>query len=238
MKKFSFSLAFLTLFACLGMAKGTLAPDPPDRLSDLQRFMGMQYQRVFGENVRVKTLILGLSKDILATGRFRKVESELSAFTFQDLRFDKAGFLFDHFWVDPAALSRWDLVLEKVGEAQNHLTFTIPSLQAKISKESGRAVVIKPDVAEQVLELSGRASFLGIPCDAVARTVLAWDGQNLRLEPRQVKIGKVSLPRWTYWVMRGPWPREPVLRMGSLWIPWNIQELHLSWDKITLSTNW
>src|SRR5438067_1080311 len=130
-------------------ALGASAKAGPDRLSDLKRFMGLQYQRVFGEDVRVKTLILGLSKDILTTGKFRRVESELTGFTFQDLKFDKAGFMFDHFWVNPENLGRWELVVEKVGEAQNHMTFSIPSLQAKISKAAGRDYVIKPDVAAQ-----------------------------------------------------------------------------------------
>jgi hypothetical protein len=239
MKK-TFFLLFWLAFGALGALSQARerSEAPPSKLSDLQRFMTQQFQEVFGPGLKVHSVIQGLSKEILATGRFRRVECELSSFHFQDLRFDKAGFVFDHFWVDPKALKSWKLSVDKVGEVQSHLTFTLPSLEAKVASVEGRPMSLKPDVASQEIEVSSKASLFFLPFSCVTRTVLAWDGSSLWLKPRRVSWGSFGIPRWLYWALRGAFPVQPVLTMGQTWIPLNIQELHLSWDKVTLSTDW
>ena len=43
---------------------------------------------------------------------------------------------------------------------------------------------------------------------------------------------------WLWRLGRSPVPERPVLDLGFSWIPFNIQEVHVGWDRVNLSTNW
>jgi hypothetical protein len=79
-----------------------------------------------------------------------------------------------------------------------------------------------------------------IPMNYVTLAALRWDegGKQLFLEPQKVKWGALNVPRWLRWLGRGACPQDPLLNMSQSWLALNIQELHIGWDHITLSTNW
>jgi hypothetical protein len=229
-----FVLLAFALALALGAEEGASAP--PNKLSDLHRFLMRNVQAAFGSAVKGRPVVIGLSNDIIKTGRFRKVELDLLPFRYQELNIERCELVFEHFWIKPQALREWQVEVEKVGDATSRLVFTMQSLEKKLGP-SGE-VKIKPEIATQQLEMAGKGSFLFIPMGYTARASLQWDGKKLNMKPESLKWGGLRVPLWLAWLGSPVFTKAPLLDLSSSWIPFNIQEVHLSWDTVTLSTNW
>lgn len=235
----SLALAFglaLALAASPG-SSNQVPSQPPSKLSDLHRFVLMQVQEALGTAVKGRPVIIGLSDQILSNGRFRKIDLELQPFRCQELNFEKFELALEHFWVRPEALKRWQLEVEKVGDSLSRLVFSLPSLEKKL-QTLDPALKVKPLVDKQKLEVSGRGRFLLIPLGWTSQASLHWDGKALRLKPASLRWGGIRIPLWLSWLGSKTLPEAPLLDLGRSWLPLNIQEIHLSWDTVTLSTNW
>ena len=123
---------------------------------------------------------------------------------------------------------------------QTRLVFTLRSLALKLGAAAGQDIKLQADLDAQQLLLGGRGRFLFIPCQVEARCDARWDdaAKTLRLVPLEQRFGGHKVPRWLWWLGRSPVPDAPVLDLGFSWIPFNIQEVHVGWDRVNLSTNW
>jgi hypothetical protein len=227
-------LLVFALALALGAEEGAAAP--PSKLSDLHKFLMRNVQSAFGSAIKGRPVIQGLSNDIIKTGRFRKVELDLQPFRFQELNIERCELVFEHFWIKPQALQQWQVEVEKVGDATSRLVFTMQSLEKKLGPLG--EVKIKPEIATQQLEMLGKGRFFFIPMEYSARAKLHWDGKKLMLKPQQLSWGGMRVPLWLGWLGSPVFSQAPVLDLSNNWIPFNIQEVHLSWDTVTLSTNW
>jgi len=241
MKKHLKMALTLALGLSLGLALASLkagdAPrNPPSRLSDLHRYIILQVQEALGIAAKGKPTITGLSTQIARDGRFRKVEVDMQPFRYQELNFEKFELVVEHLWVKPEALKRWAMEIDKAGDATSRLVFTVPSLEKKL--EPGGSIKLKADINAQEFEASGSGRFLFIPMGWSERVALRWDGKALFLAPRQLHWGALRVPLWLSFLGTRTLPQGPVLDLSGQWIPYNIQEVHLSWDTVTLSTNW
>jgi hypothetical protein len=88
--------------------------------------------------------------------------------------------------------------------------------------------------------LSGAGTFCGIPCQVEANCQFLWDenAKTLRLSTEDESFGGHRIPSWLWWMGRSPVPQAPILDFGFSWIPFNIQEVHVGWDEVDLSTDW
>ncbi len=210
----------------------------PDKLSDLHKLLTDQVEKVFGARISIRPVVVGLSRQILSNGRIRQVDMTLGSFDYQGLHFSDGELLLDHLWMDPKALSRWEIRVTRVPESSNKLVISLPSLQTKLAQEMGGGFQMQAVVGDQSLQLSGKGRFLGLPMDYKTEAVLRYKDGDLRLVPRKVIWGYWKIPRWLWWLGRGNCPDKPVLTLPDCWIPWNIQQIHVSWDHIVLSTDW
>jgi hypothetical protein len=214
---------------------------PPAKLSDLYKVFTLAAQDALHAEVQAWPVrILGRSWELVKGGVFPEVEFTLKPFDTQGLKFEKAELLFRHLVVDTDALQRWQIKLKDVREVQTRLVFTLRSLAMKLSAAQGQDIKLQADLDAQQIMLSGAGRFLFIPCQVEARCEPRWDDQakTLRLAPLGLSFGGHPVPRWLWWLGRAPLPEEPVLDLGFSWIPFNIQEVHVGWDRVNLSTNW
>jgi hypothetical protein len=214
---------------------------PPSKLSDLYKVFTLSAKDALHADVQAWPVrILGRSWELMKGGVFPEVEFTLKPFEAQGLKFEKAELLFRHLVVDTGALQQWRIQLKDVREVQTRLVFTLRSLALKLSGAEGADIKLQADLDAQQLLLSGPGRFLFIPCLVEARCEPRWDDQakTLRLVPLEQRFGGHRIPRWLWWLGRSPAPEAPVLDLGFSWIPFNIQEVHVGWDRVNLSTNW
>jgi hypothetical protein len=214
---------------------------PPDKLSDLYKFFNLAVRQGLGAETNAWPIrITGRSWELMKDARFPEVELILKPFDTQGLRFEKAELLFRRLQLDRDKLLTWDLDVREVKEVQSRLVFTLRSLAHKLSQAAGQEIRLKSDVDDEVMILSGPGRFLGIACQVQARCQPVWDekAKTLRLKPIEQSFGEHHVPRWLWWLGSSPVPEAPVLDFGFSWIPFNIQELHVGWDHVNLSTNW
>lgn len=222
---------------------GTPGPGgrPPEKLSDLYRFFTYAvrdglHAEVQGWPVR----ILGRSWELMRDAKFPEVELTLKPFETQGLKFEKAELLFRRLEIDRDALLNWKLEFKEVKEVQSRLVFTLRSLGQRLARESGKEIKLQADMEEQVIVLSGPGHYLGVPCQVEARCQPLWDEatKTLRLKAQEQRFGGRKVPGWLWWLGASPVPQGAVLDFGFSWIPFNIQEVHVGWDHVNLSTNW
>jgi hypothetical protein len=236
-------LAVLLCLACPLAARDLSAVDvskPPTKLSDLYKFLTLQVRDGLSSTVKVWPIRLqGRAKEILGQGDFFEVEMTLKPFDFQDLSFEKGEILIKQLTVDPDAMKHWQLKIKDYKEVQNRLIFTLRSLEAKLSKTHGD-LKLRADSAERTVEILGHGHFCFIPLDYVSRAGLRWDekGKKLYFVPKSVSWAGFHVPLWLAWLGSRTIPEEPLLDLSSSWIPVNIQEIYVGWDRINLSTNW
>lgn len=236
------ALLSLLLFPS-GPAFSAPEPDvskPPAKLSDLYKFLAMHVRRGLSEDVTVWPIRLqGRAKEILNAGNFFEVEMTLKPFELQDLSFEKGEILIKHMKVDPELMAKWELKLLDYKEVQTRLIFSLRSLEKKLSKTLGE-VKLKADSAERIVEIRGRGRFCLIPASFETRAGLRWDEPTKKLyfAPKTVSWAGFKVPRFLWWLGSGATPKEPLLDLGASWIPLNIQEIYVGWDRINLSTNW
>lgn len=220
------------------------APDtskPPEKLSDLYKVFTQALREGLGADVQAWPVrILGRSWELVRDAKFPEVELTLKPFQAQDLSFEKAEILFKKMSVDHDALQAWKLKLVEVREVETRLIFSMRSLSQKLGKLIGQEVTLKADAEAQTVLLTQRGSYLFIPCAVESTCELAWDdaAKKLTLVPREVRYGGHHIWRWFWWLGSRPVPQVPVLDLGFSWIPFNIQEVHVSWDRVNLTTNW
>jgi len=132
------------------------------------------------------------------------------------------------------------LKMKEVREVESRLVFTLRSLAKRFSDKAGSEIRLQADMEEQQVVLSGPGRFCGIACTVEARCQFVWDenAKTLRLVPLEQAFGGHNVPRWLWWAGRSPVPEAAVLDLGFSWIPFNIQEVHVGWDQVNLSTNW
>jgi hypothetical protein len=232
----SLALALGLSLALSGLNAGDAPRNPPSRLSDLHRYIILQVQDALGIAAKGKPTITGLSTQIARDGRFRKVEVDMQPFRYQELNFEKFELVVEHLWVKPEALKRWAMEIEKAGDATSRLVFTVPSLEKKLGPDG--SIKLKADINAQDFEATGSGRFLFIPMAWRMLAVLHWDGKALYLVPQQLHWGALRVPLWLSFLGSRTLPQGPILDLSGQWIPYNIQEVHLSWDTVTLSTNW
>jgi hypothetical protein len=214
---------------------------PPSKLSDLYKVFTLAAKDALHAEVQAWPVrILGRSWELVKGGVFPEVEFTLKPFETQGLKFEKAELLFRHLVVDTDALQRWQIKLKDVREVQTRLVFTLRSLATKLGTALGQDIKLQADLDAQQLLLSGPGRFLFIPCQVEARCEPRWDDQakTLTLAPVEQRFGGHRVPRWLWWLGRSPAPAQPVLDLGFSWVPFNIQEVHVGWDRVNLSTNW
>lgn len=213
----------------------------PEKLSDLYKFFTQAARLGLGAEVAAWPVrITGRSWELLKDAQFPEVELILRPFETQELRFEKAELLFRRLQLDKDRLLNWELDVREVREVQSRLVFTLRSLGRKLSQQAGAEIRLKSDMDDQLLQLSGPGRFLGISCQVLARCRPIWDekAKTLVLKPVEQSFGGRSIPKWFWWLGSSPVPKAPVLDFGFSWIPFNIQEVHVGWDHVNLSTNW
>ncbi len=214
---------------------------PPEKLSDLYKFFNQAARAGLGaETTAWPIRITGRSWELLKDAQFPEVELTLKPFEAQGLRFEKAELLFRRMQLDRDRLLSWELDVRELREVQSRLVFTLRSLGRKLSQAAGQEIRLKSDMDDQVLQLSGPGRYAGIACQVEARCRPVWDekAKTLRLVAVEQRFGGRKVPRWLWWLGASPVPSEPVLDLGFSWIPFNIQEVHVGWDHVNLSTNW
>lgn len=218
-----------------------LPSHPPAKLSDLYKLFTLALRDGLRAEVQAWPVrIQGRSWELMRDARFPEVELTLKPFETQGLKFDKAEFLFRRLEVDHDALAQWKLSLKEVKEVQSRMVFTLRSLARRLGAERGQEIKLQADMDEQLIVLSGEGRYLGLPCQVEARCQAVWDetAKTLRLQPQEQTFGGHRVPRWLWWLGSSPVPKAPVLDFGFSWIPFNIQEVHVGWDHVNLSTNW
>jgi hypothetical protein len=242
MKKLKLLGCFLAVFgAGLALAADNSKPKsapPMKKLSDLQKFFRTQVQQLFGAEVKVKPTVHGRSFEVIPTGSFPKLELELGPFDYQDLHIERAEFVLERVQIDPQALKNGEMKMEKVGESQMRVVLTLPSLKGKLAKTMGEDLQVKSDQPANELVLTGRGHFCLIPAGFTTRVGLEWEGRSLYLKPSRVEWGGWKIPGWLWWMGRSAYPKQAVLVLPEGWMPYNVLELHVSWDKVILATSW
>jgi hypothetical protein len=222
-------------------AKLEAGPHPPDRLSDLYKVFTQALREGMGAEVQAWPIrIVGRTFELMRDGHFPEVELTLKPFQTQGLSFEKAEILFKKMSVDRDALLQWKLKLVEVREVESRLIFSMRSLAQKLSKAAGQEVTLKADAEAQTVLLTQRGRFFFVPCTVEATCEVAWDdnAKLLRLKAKEVRYSGHLIWRWFWWMGSRPAPAEPILDLGFSWIPFNIQEVHVSWDRVNLTTNW
>jgi hypothetical protein len=234
-------LTLLLTGASLGAGTADAPPSrPPERLSDLYKFFSRALEKGLGTKLNVWPIkITGRSWELLKDARFPEVDLTIKPFDAQGLHFEKAELLFRRLVLDRDKLLEWELEVRECREVQTRLVFTLRSLARKLAKD-GEDLRLKSDMDDQIVVLEGRGRYLGVACNVVARCRPQWDEKTktLRLLPLEQSFGGRKVPRWLWWLGSSPVPEAPVLDLGFSWIPFNIQEVHVGWDHVNLSTNW
>jgi hypothetical protein len=245
MMKLLRALSLTAMLAAPAAAAPLAAPGLPDhapaKLSDLYKVFTLAAREAFGAEVQSSQVrIVGRSWELMRDAVFPEVELTLKPFEAQGLKFERVELLFRKLSVDPAALAAWRIKLKDVREVQSRLVFSLRSLARKLSDAAGQDLKLQADLDAQQLLLSGRGRFLLIPCGVEARCQPVWDegARTLKLAALEQSFGGHRIPRWLWWLGASPVPAAPVLDLGPSWIPYNIQEVHVGWDRINLSTNW
>lgn len=235
----------LPLLAALCAAPLGAAPGLPDhapaKLSELYRFFTLAAgEALRADSPTAQVRLLGRSWELMKSASFPEVEVTLRPFDSQGLKFERAELLFRRLSVDPDALRQWRLVMKDVREVQTRLVFSLRSMGRKLSDAAGRDIKLQADMDAQQVLLTGPGRFLFIPCQVDARCQPLWDeaAKTLRLAAVEQRFGGHRVPRWLWWLGSSPVPSAPVLDLGFSWIPFNIQEVHVGWDHVNLSTNW
>ncbi len=217
----------------------------PEKLSDLYRFLNWHTKKALDPSVNVWPIkLLGLAKEILRAGTFFELDMSVKPFTMQGLSFEKAEFYVKRLTVDADAMKHWELKVTDYREAQSRLIFTLRSLEKKINADAAARglseVKLRPDSSEQVIEIKGRGSLLMLPLNYEARCKVKWDekSRQLHLQTQSLRYAGIRLPLWLSWLGTTALPRAPLLDLSAIWIPLNIQEVHVGWDQVNLSTNW
>lgn len=237
------ALASFTVAVWAGAPKLT-PPDtskPPEKLSDLYKVFTLALRDGLGAEVQAWPVrILGRSWELVRDAKFPEVELTLKPFQTQDLSFEKAEILFKKMAVDHDALQAWKVKLVEVREVETRLIFSMRSLSQKLGKAIGQDVTLKADAEAQTVLLTQKGRYLFIPCTVESTCELNWDeaAKKLVLVPKEVRYGGHRIWRWFWWLGSRPAPEAPVLDLGFSWIPFNIQEVHVSWDRVNLTTNW
>ena len=236
----------LVLLASAGLWAAKAAPKvdmgkPPDRLSDLYKVFNMALHEGLGVEVQAWPVrIVGRSWELMRDARFPEVELSLKPFQTQGLNFEKAELYFKKMSVDRDALLNWKIKLLEVREVETRLIFSMRSLALKLSQQLGQDVSLKADAEGQTVVLTQKGRYCFVPCTVESTNELAWDDvlKQLRFKPVEVRYGGHRIWRWFWWLGSDPAPKAPVLDLGFSWIPFNIQEVHVSWDRVNLTTNW
>jgi hypothetical protein len=235
----------LRTLALLGLMSGVLVSaeagsKPPEKLSDLYRLFTQAVGDGLGAKVQGWPVrIQGRSWELMKDARFPEVELVLKPFEAQDLKFEKGEILFRKLQLDRDALINWKLELREVREVQSRFIFSTRSLAAKLSRMMGQEVALKAEGEDSVF-LTSRGRFLFIPCQVQAVCRLVWNdaSKQLALKPVEISYGGHKIWRLFWFLGSRPAPVQPVLDFGFSWIPFNIQEVHVSWDRVNLTTNW
>jgi hypothetical protein len=235
-------LALAALPALAGAPKNIEAGEgPPERLSDLYKLLTLNLRKGLGPDLVAWPIRLtGRSQEIVDNGMFYELEMTLKPFEMQGLNFEKGEIFIKKMSVDREALQHWDIKVLDYREVQTRLIFTLRSLEKKLSLASGQELKLRADSAERTLGLIGRGRFCGIPVAAEATAGLRWDekGRKLYLEPKAMRFGGFQVPRLLWWLGSSPLPEAAILDLSGTWVPLNIQEIYVGWDRINLSTNW
>lgn len=232
---------FLAFAAALPAAEAPKPNRPPDKLSDLHRFFGRALQKGLGAEVTAWPVrIQGRSWELLRNAYFPDVELSLRPFVAQGLRFEKAELRFRRMQLDRDSLLNWELEVRELREVETRLVFNLRSLAVKLSEQAGQEIRLRSVMDDQVLLLTGEGRLLGLRIPVEARCRPVWDeaSKTLTLKPLEQRFRGRVLPRWLWWLAHSPVPKAPVLDLGFSWIPFNIQEVHVGWDHVNLSTNW
>ena len=227
--------------AAPALAEAPVPDHAPAKLSDLYKVFTLAARDAFQAELQSSQVrILGRSWELMRDASFPEVELTLKPFEAQGLKFEKVELLFRKLQVDKGALEAWRIKLKDVREVQSRLVFSLRSLARKLSDAAGQELKLQADLDAQQLLLGGRGRFLLVPCDVDAVCQPLWDEgtRTLRLAAVEQAFGGHRVPRWLWWLGNSPVPRGPVLDLGPSWIPFNIQEVHVGWDRINLSTNW
>lgn len=242
------TLSMLALGLALSMsvsaapaAKPLDTSKPPEKLSDLYKVFTLALREGLGAEVQAWPVrVLGRSWELVRDAKFPEVELTLKPFQTQELSFEKAEILFKKMSVDRDALLAWKVKLTEVREVETRLIFSMRSLSQKLGKALGQDVSLKADAEAQTVTLTQKGSFVFIPCSVESVCTLEWDetAKTLRMLPQEVRYGGHRIWRWFWWLGSRPAPQAPVLDFGFSWIPFNIQEVHVSWDRVNLTTNW
>lgn len=227
--------------AVAGPPKNITAGDgPPEKLSDLYKFLTLAMRKGLAPDLVIWPIRLtGRAAEIIDNGMFYEIEMSSKPFELQGLSFEKGEFFIKKMSVDQQAMQNWELKLLDFREVQTRLIFTLRSLEKKLI-DAGYDLKLRADSSERVVELKGRGRFCLIPMDYDARCSLRWDekGRKLYFEPKSMRWAGFALPRLLWWLGSHAVPKEAILDLSYSWIPLNIQEIYVGWDRINLSTNW
>ena len=238
-KIFSLGLA-MAVFA--GQARGADFPDrEPKYLSDLYKYLTHHLEQGLSPNLEARHTIIGRSWNTIKSGLFHRVESDLQEFDYQGLRFLKAHFEFRRLQVSQPELMKWNLKVESLKESLSSMVFSLKSLESKMQKSmKDPSLELRADIARQEIIAKGKGSLALVSAGYTARLKPRWDvdSRKLYLDPIKVEWAGMDTPGWLWWAGDGAWPEEAVLDLSESWIPFNIQEVNLGWDRVSLSTDW
>lgn len=232
----------LSLLAHAGPPKNIVAGDEaPDKLSDLYKLLTLNLRKGLSDDLVVWPIRLtGRTSEIVDNGMFYELEMTLKPFEMQGLSFEKGEIYIKKMSVDKEALQHWEIKVLDYREVQTRLIFTIRSLEKKMSLAAGQEIKLRSDSADRIVEIKGSGHFCGIPVLCDARAGLRWDekARKLYFDPQSLSCAGFNIPRWMWWAASSVVPETPILDLSATWVPLNIQEIYVGWDRINLSTNW
>jgi hypothetical protein len=235
-------MLFLATAAQAGAPKKIEAGDsPPDKLSDLYKLLTLNLRKGLSPDLVVWPIRLtGRAMEIVDNGMFYELEMTIKPFDMQGLNFEKGEIFIKKMSVDKEALQHWDLKVLDYREVQTRLIFTLRSLEKKLSLALGQEIKLRADSAERLVAIRGKGKLLGLPLACMERSSLRWDekARMLYFERKEISFADHVLPRWLWWMASGIAPESPILDLSATWVPLNIQEIYVGWDRINLSTNW
>jgi hypothetical protein len=214
---------------------------PPDKLSDLYKVLTLNLRKGLSPDLVVWPIrLVGRASEIVDNGMFYELEMTIKPFDMQGLSFEKGEIFIKKMSVDKEALQHWDLKVLDYREVQTRLIFTLRSLEKKLSLALNQEIKLRADSADRVVEIRGQGKLVGIPLACTVRAGLRWDdkARSLYFEPKEVSYAGHVLPHWLWWMGTHVAPETPILDLSATWVPLNIQEIYVGWDRINLSTNW
>jgi hypothetical protein len=232
----------ISLFLHAGPPKKIVAGDEaPDKLSDLYKLLTLNLRKGFSEDLVVWPIKLtGRATEIVDNGMFYELDMTLKPFEMQGLSFENSDIYIKKMSVDKDALLHWDIKVLDYREVQTRLIFTLRSLEKKLSLAAGQEIKLRADSAERMVIMKGPGHFCGLPVTFEARAGLRWDdkGRKLYFDPKTLACDGYNVPTWLWWMGSSFVPETPILDLSATWVPLNIQEIYVGWDRINLSTNW